>query len=72
MSNTFSEIIFDIQTNLKKFDETLRTFGFQESKDNFTIEELIQEIDLKNQGKDVYDSLKDGFCFLPEGERILN
>lgn len=70
MSNTFSEIIFDIQTNLKKFDEILRTYGFEESKENFTIEELIQMIDLNNQG-DVYDSLKDGFCFLPEGERIL-
>ena len=46
MSITFSDIIFDIQSSLIKFDKTLQTYGFNETEAVFSIEDLLKEIKL--------------------------
>ena len=68
MSITFSDIIFDIQSSLIKFDKTLQTYGFNETEAVFSIEDLLKQIKFNSDSNE--DDI--GFCYLGANERRLN
>lgn len=67
MSITFSDIIFDVQSSLIRFDKTLQTYGFNETEAVFSIEDLLKQIKLNSDS----DEKGFGFCYLGANERRL-
>lgn len=54
---------------MKKFDKIMKKFGYEETKENFKVEELFSMLDLERHSN--FKDLKDGFCYTFDGERKL-